>query len=267
MMKATKRILVWFVSFAAFGFCANAEVMKSLPVAEDEVPEDLAQELGIPESPSDHVYEFHKGYLGDFLAEDDDLSIFRMDSSSPNPNPLGINPKDFDVVAVVNKAITGSAAQTLTLYEKGEKTQIVYVSTGREKWEVTPSGKKTFTSTPLGMFKPFRLVKDYVSKQWKAPMNYSVFFKGGVALHAANPGAVEKLGHRASAGCVRLHPDFAPIIFEKIKSTATGRLVPMVSLNTGDQQYDAQGKPIMIPEYNSLIIVEQQEAKVEGVDI
>jgi lipoprotein-anchoring transpeptidase ErfK/SrfK len=49
-------------------------------------------------------------------------------------------------------------------------------------------------------------------------MPYVVFIKGGYAVHGTTPGNFLKLGHRASHGCVRLHPDNAKLVYELVNT-------------------------------------------------
>ena len=49
-------------------------------------------------------------------------------------------------------------------------------------------------------------------------MPYAIFIKGGYAIHGTTPGNFLKLGHRASHGCIRLHPDNARKLFELVNS-------------------------------------------------
>ena len=42
-------------------------------------------------------------------------------------------------------------------------------------------------------------------------MPYSIFYNGNYAIHGTN--AVKRLGRPASAGCIRLHPSNAAILF------------------------------------------------------
>lgn len=68
-------------------------------------------------------------------------------------------------------------------------------------WKVS-SGAPGY-ATPPGTFKPGWMAKMWYSRQYDdAPMPYSVFFNGGIAVHGTmNPGS---LGRAASHGCVRL---------------------------------------------------------------
>lgn len=66
--------------------------------------------------------------------------------------------------------------------------------------------------TPKGVYKPYWLSKNHRSSLYNnAPMPFAVFFRGNYAIHGTDQ--IEKLGTRASAGCVRLHPDNASFVF------------------------------------------------------
>lgn len=47
-------------------------------------------------------------------------------------------------------------------------------------------------------------------------MPYVVFVQGGYAIHGTTPGNFLKLGHRASHGCIRLHPNDAKKVYELV---------------------------------------------------
>ncbi|MGR3503415.1 L,D-transpeptidase [Pseudaestuariivita sp.] len=98
------------------------------------------------------------------------------------------------------------SSQTMTVYHHG---QIVYrwpVSTARSgKW------------TPRGTWSGKWLSKNHKSSLYdNAPMPYAIFFRGHYAIHGTNQ--ISKLGRPASAGCVRLHPDHAAILFHMTQS-------------------------------------------------
>jgi lipoprotein-anchoring transpeptidase ErfK/SrfK len=68
-------------------------------------------------------------------------------------------------------------------------------------WPVS-TGRKGF-ATPQGTYRPKRMTRMHFSRKYNnAPMPYSVFFRGGYAIHGTN--ATGRLGRRASHGCVRL---------------------------------------------------------------
>ena len=67
-------------------------------------------------------------------------------------------------------------------------------------------------ATPPGTFKPGWMAKMWYSRQYDdAPMPHSVFFNGGIAVHATT--SIHNLGRAASHGCVRLSPANAAIFY------------------------------------------------------
>lgn len=106
------------------------------------------------------------------------------------------------------------STQTLYLYIEGELKDSFPVSTGMKKYttpdmSVQPRGpvftKYTSRKFPGGNYKGL------------GNMPYAVFVKGGYAIHGTTPGNFSKLGHIASHGCIRLHPDNARILYELVK--------------------------------------------------
>lgn len=82
--------------------------------------------------------------------------------------------------------------QRMLVYVEGELAYNWPVSTGRKGF-----------STPHGTYRPKRMTRMHFSRKYNnAPMPYSVFFRGGYAIHGTN--ATGRLGRRASHGCVRL---------------------------------------------------------------
>lgn len=81
-------------------------------------------------------------------------------------------------------------------------------------WPVS-TGRKGF-ATPHGTYRPKRMTRMHFSRKYaNAPMPYSVFFRGGYAIHGTN--AVGRLGSRASHGCVRLSKRNARELFHLIQ--------------------------------------------------
>ena len=96
-------------------------------------------------------------------------------------------------------------------------------STGRNEWETTPSGSYELTDTPSGTFRVRKMVKDYVSKTWKAKMPFAIFFNRGIAIHATSD--VAELGQPASGGCVRLELANAETLWNLVRSVGTANTV------------------------------------------
>jgi hypothetical protein len=86
------------------------------------------------------------------------------------------------------------------------------------QWKVS-TGKKGF-STPTGIYKPTMIEKMHLSRQYNnAPMPYSVFFNGGIAVHGTN--SVKRLGSRASHGCVRVATPHAKQLYALVEKSGT----------------------------------------------
>lgn len=164
----------------------------------------------------------------------------------------------FPVVLVINKAVRGPEAQTMTVYHRGMLAYRFAVSTGREREELAKSGRRYFSRTPVGWFSPTRTYEKYFSKTWQAPMNYSVFFVGGIATHATTPSYYKDLGKRASGGCVRLTEKNAKIIYDLVLSEGHGK-VPKFTRD-GRIERSIFGRIKMHKSWNTLIIVEDEES-------
>lgn len=110
-------------------------------------------------------------------------------------------PARADVVAVID-----INAQTVTVKVNGFTRHVFPASTARPGF-----------FTPIGTFKAEKMfVMAYSSLYNNAPMPNAVFFHYGWAIHGTTD--VAKLGRPASAGCVRLHPQNAKILFDLIKT-------------------------------------------------
>lgn len=95
--------------------------------------------------------------------------------------------------------------QTMTVSRDG---QVVY------RWKVSTARKGYIT--PRGSYRPQRMHKMWYSRKYDmSPMPYSVFFRGGYAIHGT--GAVRQLGRPASHGCVRLHTANAATFYSMVK--------------------------------------------------
>jgi lipoprotein-anchoring transpeptidase ErfK/SrfK len=172
---------------------------------------------------------------------------------------LSATPEDLTrahVVVVINKSNVGSTAQTVNVYVDGQLTYTFKTSTGREKSETTKSGRKTVTTTPVGYFRIQGIERNHWSNAWKADMPYTVFFNGGIALHATTKSHYAALGKRDSGGCSRLHPDNAKIFFELVKP------LPVVSVDQigrdGKTVLDKAGNAVKVKNRDVLIIVENR---------
>ena len=72
-------------------------------------------------------------------------------------------------------------------------------------------------TTPRGYYRPQRLARMHYSKKYHiSPMPYSIFFRGGYAIHGT--GAVGQLGRPASHGCIRLSPANAATLYQMVQA-------------------------------------------------
>lgn len=93
------------------------------------------------------------------------------------------------------------SAQTMTVIYNGQITYQWPVSTAR-------NGKYT----PRGTWSAKWLSRNHRSSLYdNAPMPFAIFFNGNYAIHGTNQ--ISRLGRPASAGCVRLHPEHAAVLF------------------------------------------------------
>jgi L,D-transpeptidase catalytic domain len=185
--------------------------------------------------------------------------------------------RNFDLFLYVSKADAGPLSQRLYVFEKQRSgdLKLLYdwaASTGREQHEISPRGEHTTTTTPSGYYEldPDRMYRGYRSYGWDQDMPYAMFFnwereglQTGLAIHAATGRDVEKLGARASAGCVHLAPENARILFNLIRKDYRGP-VPRFAYdydsqtmsNQGQLMHDRAGNLKMADGYRVLIRIE-----------
>ena len=184
---------------------------------------------------------------------------------------------NFGLFLFVSKAAHGPLAQRLYVFEKSANGELTMVhdwaaSTGREKSEISPRGRASFTGTPRGIYglDPERMYTRYHSQAWDQSMPFAMFFnwereglQTGLAIHAATGADVAKLGDRASAGCVHISPDHAAELFDLIKKNYRGP-VPRFAYdqrtqtmsNRGELMRDAKGRLKMQDGYRVLVNIE-----------
>lgn len=174
---------------------------------------------------------FAEGYkdLGDFMSPDEiaeeaamngDYSMLRQDAAR-----TGVRWRPLRIVVT-------KSTQSMQVVLNDEVYYTWKVSTGRNRMERAPSGRKYFTATPVGYFTINSRTKMHRSQTWGgARMPHAQFFTGGVAVHGTTPDHFDELGRPAgsvfktangrkkvagSGGCVRLHPDNGAILYELV---------------------------------------------------
>lgn len=128
-----------------------------------------------------------------------------------------------------DKKVPSKRAKSAAKKKPTEKRLVITINKVSQKMTMTLDGKAKYKwpvstgvtgyDTPSGTFSPFRMEKEYYSKEWdNAPMPHSIFFTSrGHAVHGSYH--VKSLGRRASHGCVRLHPDNAAKLFALVQQT------------------------------------------------
>lgn len=183
--------------------------------------------------------------------------------------------KNFDLFLYVSKAAHGPHAQHMYVLRKRTNGgfELLHdwpVSTGRERVERNARGTIRFTSTLPGYYEldPDRIFTDYRSATWDEAMPHAMFFdawyKGarvGLAIHATDES--ERLGSRASAGCVRLSSSNARELFQLVNEDYRGQVPRMAFDNRtqstrrdGTLMRDTQGKLKYREGYRVLVIIE-----------
>jgi len=95
------------------------------------------------------------------------------------------------------------------------QTMHVYID-GRVEYEWPVSTARAGKYTPRGEWTPQWLSRHHRSSRYNnAPMPFAIFYDGDYAIHATFE--THRLGRPASAGCVRLHPDNAQLLFGMVQ--------------------------------------------------
>ncbi len=102
--------------------------------------------------------------------------------------------------------------EVIAYIDKSEQRMTVRVD-GWQRYSWPVSTARRGKITPSGDYTAYLLSRYHRSSLYdNSPMPYSIFFHGNYAIHGTDQ--VSRLGRPASAGCVRLHPDNASILFD-----------------------------------------------------
>ena len=122
---------------------------------------------------------------------------------------------------------TSAQAATVVARVKISEQQMTVSYHGRTLHTWTVSTARRGKVTPVGTWKAKWLSKNHKSSLYdNAPMPYSIFYNGNSAVHGTT--SINKLGQPASAGCVRLHPDNAAILFAMAKKEGLDNVMIVV---------------------------------------
>jgi lipoprotein-anchoring transpeptidase ErfK/SrfK len=104
------------------------------------------------------------------------------------------------------------SSQTMTVKKDGRTLYNWRVSTARRGY-----------ITPTGTYRPTRMHTMWYSRKYDmSPMPYSIFFRGGYAIHGTN--YVKSLGRPASHGCIRLRTSNAKELFRLTKQVGASNM-------------------------------------------
>lgn len=138
-------------------------------------------------------------------------------NAGPTPTPAAALTAGIAPVAVAKpKPVPPAVVAQINLATQRMEVSVNGVST--HSWAVS-SGRSGFAS-PRGTWRVQWIEKMHYSRKYdNAPMPHSVFFTGGVAVHATS--AVGMLGRPASHGCIRLAPANAAQFYGLVQKHGT----------------------------------------------
>jgi lipoprotein-anchoring transpeptidase ErfK/SrfK len=117
-------------------------------------------------------------------------------------------------VSVFALGAVAAHAEVVIDVDLTSQTMHVASAEGSYAWPVS-TARAGFT-TPRGHFSPIGMERMHYSKKYhNSPMPYSIFFRGGYAIHGSY--ATAALGTPASHGCVRLSPAHAQRLYELVQ--------------------------------------------------
>jgi hypothetical protein len=129
----------------------------------------------------------------------------------------------FGILSVLFLSLVGMASAQAGVQVRvdiaAQRMQVTTTDGEIYNWAIS-SGRKGFRS-PNGVYRPTRLERSWYSRKFGGAMPYSVFFRGGYAIHGTT--AVGNLGRPASHGCIRLHPANAAKLFALVKKHGAGQ--------------------------------------------
>jgi len=184
---------------------------------------------------------------------------------------------NFALFIYVDKAAGGSYAQRMFVFQRTEDGQLepLYgwpVSTGTEKIQTDLHGRLQSSQTPMGFYEldPERFYTQHRSYEWNEPMPYAMFFSWharghdtGLAIHGAEGPSADRLGRRASEGCIHLSIENAQTLHDLVQSKTSDRVPALVYSNensdissAGFLQHDADGNLQFKTGYSVLVLVD-----------
>ena len=124
--------------------------------------------------------------------------------------------KGFILAIAALLASIGFAYATANIHiDLSTQTMRVDSNSGSYTWPVSTARAGYYT--PRGSYAPTGMERMHYSRKYHmSPMPYSIFFRGGYAIHGTY--ATGALGRPASHGCVRLSPGNAKRLYEIVQA-------------------------------------------------
>ena len=130
------------------------------------------------------------------------------------------------VVSAFSFASRADAAIVVRVDKSSQTMRVIVDGEHRYTWAVS-TGRMGY-NTPNGSYGPQRLERNWHSRKYNmAPMPYSIFFRGGYAIHGSY--ATGQLGSPASHGCVRLAPSNAATLFSLVQDYGAENTVIIIT--------------------------------------
>lgn len=126
-----------------------------------------------------------------------------------------------------SKDSNGDNYQVVVQVSLSTQSMRVY-SNGHAAYEWPVSTARPGKVTPTGSWQAKWLSRHHKSSRYNnAPMPYSIFYSGNFAVHGTNQ--IDRLGSPASAGCIRIHPKNAAVLFALVQEVGLRNTIISVS--------------------------------------
>ena len=113
-------------------------------------------------------------------------------------------------ITMLTTGIAGAATLVARVDVSEQRMKVYHHGRLAYSWPVSTARKGKWT--PRGSWSAKWLSRHHRSSRYNdAPMPYSIFYSGNYAVHGTNQ--ISRLGRPASAGCIRLHPENAAVLF------------------------------------------------------
>ncbi|WOJ91384.1 L,D-transpeptidase [Methylocapsa polymorpha] len=119
--------------------------------------------------------------------------------------------------AIFFSVFTLAEADATAIIDINLSTQTMHVRANGGNYDWRVSTARSGYVTPRGHYRPISLQRMHYSRKYDmTPMPYSIFFRGGYAIHGTYSTA--QLGRPVSHGCIRLAPGNAARLFSLVQA-------------------------------------------------